>query len=111
MAPRSQAGTPSAPHLSRFPFCRNKVQQQILSHRLNTPTPPPSTCHPLDDGVSTKEESFPPSYSTLDLVHEEANEDSDPWDLPELKDTGVKWSGEAARLLPAQRDGLGGVGF
>lgn len=34
-----------------------------------------------------------PSYSTVDLVNEEPEDD--PWDLPELKDTGVKWSGEA----------------
>lgn len=26
----------------------------------------------------------------------EAPDDNDPWDLPELKDTGIKWSGEAA---------------
>lgn len=32
-----------------------------------------------------------PSYSTVDLVNEEPEED-DPWDLPELIDTGVKWS-------------------
>lgn len=110
MAPRSQAGTPAAPHLSRFPFCRNKVQQQIY-HMALTPPRLPSTCHPLDDGVSAKQESFPPAYSTLDLVHEETNEEDDPWDLPELKDTGVKWSGEAARLLPAEPDGLGRVGL
>lgn len=34
-----------------------------------------------------------PSYSTVDLVNE--SPEDDPWDLPELKDTGVKWSGEA----------------
>lgn len=32
----------------------------------------------------------------MDLVHQEPEEENDPWDLPELKDTGVKWSGEAA---------------
>ncbi|XP_022614807.1 sodium-dependent phosphate transport protein 2B-like [Seriola dumerili] len=31
-----------------------------------------------------------PSYSTVDLVNEDPEEN--PWDLPELKDTGVKWS-------------------
>lgn len=30
-----------------------------------------------------------PAYSTVDLVDEEPE---DPWDLPELKDTGVKWA-------------------
>lgn len=32
----------------------------------------------------------------MDLVHQEPEDENDPWDLPELKDTGVKWSGEAA---------------
>uniref|UniRef100_A0A8C5NAJ2 Sodium-dependent phosphate transport protein 2B n=1 Tax=Gouania willdenowi TaxID=441366 RepID=A0A8C5NAJ2_GOUWI len=44
----------------------------------------------LDDNASTKESTVLPAYSTVDLVHEEA--EADPWDLPELKDTGVKWS-------------------
>uniref|UniRef100_A0A8C5H790 Sodium-dependent phosphate transport protein 2B n=1 Tax=Gouania willdenowi TaxID=441366 RepID=A0A8C5H790_GOUWI len=42
------------------------------------------------DNASTKESTVLPAYSTVDLVHEEA--EADPWDLPELKDTGVKWS-------------------
>lgn len=46
--------------------------------------------------MPTKGEQFPPYYSTVDLVHQEPEEENDPWDLPELKDTGVKWSGEAA---------------
>ncbi|KAK5870439.1 hypothetical protein PBY51_025072 [Eleginops maclovinus] len=37
-----------------------------------------------------KESSVLPSYSTVDLVSEDREED--PWDLPELKDTGVRWS-------------------
>lgn len=49
----------------------------------------------LDDKTLAKEDAMPPSYSTLDLVSEEPPEE-DPWDLPELKDTGIKWSGEAA---------------
>uniref|UniRef100_A0A4W6E353 Sodium-dependent phosphate transport protein 2B n=1 Tax=Lates calcarifer TaxID=8187 RepID=A0A4W6E353_LATCA len=32
-----------------------------------------------------------PAYSTVDLVNEDADAD-DPWNLPELADTGVKWS-------------------
>lgn len=46
--------------------------------------------------MPTKGEQFPPYYSTADLVHQEPEEENDPWDLPELKDTGIKWSGEAA---------------
>uniref|UniRef100_A0A8C6VSR6 Sodium-dependent phosphate transport protein 2B n=1 Tax=Nothobranchius furzeri TaxID=105023 RepID=A0A8C6VSR6_NOTFU len=38
-----------------------------------------------------KEECVPSAYSTLDLVNEEPPEE-DPWVLPELKDTGIKWS-------------------
>uniref|UniRef100_A0A665VZA9 Sodium-dependent phosphate transport protein 2B n=1 Tax=Echeneis naucrates TaxID=173247 RepID=A0A665VZA9_ECHNA len=45
-----------------------------------------------------------PSYSTVDLVNGDPEED--PWDLPELKDTGVKWSeldtkGKIMRVLIA----------
>lgn len=34
-----------------------------------------------------------PAHSVLALIEEEP-EDADPWDMPELKDTGVPWSGE-----------------
>ncbi|XP_056234845.1 solute carrier family 34 member 2b [Seriola aureovittata] len=45
-----------------------------------------------------------PSYSTVDLVNEDPEEN--PWDLPELKDTGVKWSeldtkGKITRVVTA----------
>lgn len=62
------------------------TRQHAVAHFLTFPP----ACTPLDDNSSTKE--LPQSYSTVDLV----NEEQDPWDLPELKDTGVKWSGEAA---------------
>ncbi|XP_034566306.1 solute carrier family 34 member 2b [Notolabrus celidotus] len=45
----------------------------------------------LDDNISSKDIALPPAYSTVDLVNEDKDED-DPWDLPELKDTGVQWS-------------------
>uniref|UniRef100_A0A3Q2E598 Sodium-dependent phosphate transport protein 2B n=1 Tax=Cyprinodon variegatus TaxID=28743 RepID=A0A3Q2E598_CYPVA len=38
---------------------------------------------------------MPPPYSSVEMEKEKSTED-DPWDLPELKDTGIKWSGEAA---------------
>ncbi|XP_037624848.1 solute carrier family 34 member 2b [Sebastes umbrosus] len=44
----------------------------------------------LDDDGPAKDTAILPAYSTVDLVNEEP--DADPWDLPELKDTGVKWS-------------------
>ncbi|CAH2299935.1 sodium-dependent phosphate transport 2B isoform X1 [Pelobates cultripes] len=39
-------------------------------------------------------EDLPPSYSTLNLYNEKVEEEKefDPWDMPELKDTGMKWS-------------------
>ncbi|KAM9770886.1 solute carrier family 34 member 2a [Menidia menidia] len=39
----------------------------------------------------SKEVMASPSHSTLGLIEQES-EDVDPWDLPELKDTGVPWS-------------------
>lgn len=38
---------------------------------------------------------FPLSYSNLTLVRQQLEEEYDPWVLPELKDKGVKLSGEA----------------
>lgn len=52
----------------------------------------------LDEKSLSKEEHLPPAYSTLVLVKENEEAAEDPWDLPELKDTGVKWSGKAARF-------------
>ncbi|XP_070816889.1 solute carrier family 34 member 2b [Chaetodon trifascialis] len=47
----------------------------------------------LDEKTPTKDVAILPSYSTVDLVNEAPDPDEDnPWDLPELKDTGVKWS-------------------
>lgn len=57
------------------------------------PAPPP------DDKNTNKDPEIPPAYSTMDLVNEEKEQEDDPWDLPELADTGVKWSGEAAGPL------------
>ncbi|GAB0188240.1 sodium-dependent phosphate transport protein 2B [Grus japonensis] len=37
-----------------------------------------------------------PAFSTIALIDETRPEESDPWALPELQDTGVKWSGKAA---------------
>nr|XP_020487985.1 sodium-dependent phosphate transport protein 2B-like [Labrus bergylta] len=45
----------------------------------------------LDDNTMSKDMAILPAYSTVDLVNEDKDQD-DPWDLPELKDTGVKWS-------------------
>ncbi|XP_077964856.1 sodium-dependent phosphate transport protein 2B isoform X2 [Gasterosteus aculeatus] len=44
-----------------------------------------------NDNASAKDATILPAYSTVDLVNREPDGD-DPWDLPELKDAGVKWS-------------------
>ncbi|XP_059197387.1 solute carrier family 34 member 2b isoform X1 [Centropristis striata] len=59
----------------------------------------------LDDNTPTKDTAILPAYSTVDLVNEEPGGD-DPWDLPELKNTGVKWAdldtkGKIMRVLSA----------
>ncbi|KAK2835897.1 hypothetical protein Q5P01_016381 [Channa striata] len=45
----------------------------------------------LDDKTPYKDTAIVPAYSTVDLVNQDPDEDN-PWDLPELKDTGIKWS-------------------
>ncbi|XP_037530968.1 solute carrier family 34 member 2b [Nematolebias whitei] len=59
----------------------------------------------INDKAQGKDEVIPPAYSTLDLVNQTPAEE-DPWDLPELTDTGVKWSdldtkGKIIRVLTA----------
>lgn len=48
-----------------------------------------------DSGVPVTKIELLPSYSTATLIEEPAQVE-DPWDLPELQDTGVKWSGKQA---------------
>uniref|UniRef100_A0A4W5MM24 Sodium-dependent phosphate transport protein 2B n=1 Tax=Hucho hucho TaxID=62062 RepID=A0A4W5MM24_9TELE len=63
-------------------------------------TPSPT----LDDaGKAPKDSVVLPAYSTMDLVDKDPDED-DPWNLPELQDTGLKWSeldakGKVMRVL------------
>ncbi|KAL2089523.1 hypothetical protein ACEWY4_014211 [Coilia grayii] len=50
---------------------------------------------PLDrdgEGAKSKDGVILPAYSTAALVDDEQQESHDPWDLPALRDTGVKWS-------------------
>ncbi|XP_020013583.1 sodium-dependent phosphate transport protein 2B [Castor canadensis] len=44
-----------------------------------------------DSGTPVPKIELLPSYSTATLI-EEPTEVEDPWDLPELRDTGIKWS-------------------
>uniref|UniRef100_A0AAY4CDI2 Sodium-dependent phosphate transport protein 2B n=1 Tax=Denticeps clupeoides TaxID=299321 RepID=A0AAY4CDI2_9TELE len=58
---------------------------------------------PLDVATLSKDERVLPACSTVALV-EEPEEPGDPWDLPELRDTGLKWSdldtkGKCLRVL------------
>ncbi|XP_024277572.1 sodium-dependent phosphate transport protein 2B-like [Oncorhynchus tshawytscha] len=63
-------------------------------------TPSPT----LDDaGKAPKDSVVLSAYSTMDLVDKDLDED-DPWNLPELQDTGLKWSeldakGKVMRVL------------
>ncbi|XP_038572491.1 solute carrier family 34 member 2b [Micropterus salmoides] len=45
----------------------------------------------LDDNTPAKDTAILPAYSTVDLVNEDKDAE-DPWHLPELQDTGIKWS-------------------
>ncbi|XP_007550819.1 PREDICTED: sodium-dependent phosphate transport protein 2B-like [Poecilia mexicana] len=59
----------------------------------------------MSDKSKGKDKEMPPPYSSLDLENEEPPEE-DPWDLPALKDTGIKWSeldtrGKIMRVLTA----------
>lgn len=42
-----------------------------------------------------------PAHSTAALIIDEP-EETDPWDLPELKDTGIPWSGEDSPFIIVQ---------
>ncbi|XP_068449112.1 solute carrier family 34 member 2b [Clinocottus analis] len=58
-----------------------------------------------DDDAPAKDGAVLPAYSTVDLVSQDPDAD-DPWNLPELVDTGVKWSeldtkGKLMRVLTA----------
>lgn len=46
-----------------------------------------------DSGTPVAKIELLPSYSALVLI-EEPPEGNDPWDLPELQDNGIKWSGK-----------------
>ncbi|XP_053730316.1 sodium-dependent phosphate transport protein 2B-like [Synchiropus splendidus] len=52
-------------------------------HKVGT-----DSSHDLDRDA--KDLAVLPAYSTVDLVNDQPEDD--PWDLPELKDTGIKWS-------------------
>ncbi|XP_056133320.1 solute carrier family 34 member 2b isoform X2 [Lampris incognitus] len=64
-----------------------------------------SSCSFDDSNTPAKDSAVLPAYSTTDLMAKNPDEE-DPWDLPELKDTGLKWSeldtkGKILRVLTA----------
>ncbi|XP_034036446.1 solute carrier family 34 member 2b [Thalassophryne amazonica] len=61
--------------------------------------------HSRDSKSDCNDATILPAYSTVDLVNQDVG-NSNPWDLPDLKDTGVKWSeldtkGKILRVLTA----------
>ncbi|XP_038569526.1 sodium-dependent phosphate transport protein 2B-like [Micropterus salmoides] len=62
-----------------------------------------NNCREDPNGNKSTEVKVSPAHSVLALIEEEP-EDADPWDMPELKDTGVPWSaldtnGKVLRVL------------
>ncbi|XP_040822259.1 sodium-dependent phosphate transport protein 2B [Ochotona curzoniae] len=55
------------------------------------PAPPTKDKDKSDSNAPSTKIELLPSYSTVALIEEPA-EDNDPWNLPELQDTGIKWS-------------------
>uniref|UniRef100_A0AAV2LHP5 Uncharacterized protein n=1 Tax=Knipowitschia caucasica TaxID=637954 RepID=A0AAV2LHP5_KNICA len=52
---------------------------------------PPETMETQSPRKRKKERQASPAHSTVDLINEQKME-NDPWDMPELNDTGVPWS-------------------
>ncbi|XP_053182585.1 solute carrier family 34 member 2a [Scomber japonicus] len=62
------------------------------SLRLPQPAPPQNKSKEDEShGNDSKDVNASPAHSTVGLIETE-QEETDPWDLPELKDTGVPWS-------------------
>lgn len=88
MAPRPEEESVSPAALSTFPLSRIIPASVLLPHPLTLP-------HALTSlGEKGSIKDVVPARSTMDLVDAD-----DPWDFPELKDTGIKWSGETGRLV------------
>ncbi|XP_069833590.1 sodium-dependent phosphate transport protein 2B isoform X1 [Dendropsophus ebraccatus] len=76
--------------MAPFPEFQNPVQEN-MGHLPKYSVSPPNdhTDHPPEYGI----ESLPPAYSTMSLCKDKSEEQEiDPWEMPELKSTGPKWS-------------------
>ncbi|XP_029788430.1 sodium-dependent phosphate transport protein 2B isoform X2 [Suricata suricatta] len=68
----------------------NKYTEGATSQQSTTPGKVKDTS-PNESGAPVTKIELLPSYSTVALI-EEPTAVEDPWDLPELQDTGIKWS-------------------
>lgn len=68
----------------------NKYMEGDTSQQSTTPGKGKDTSQ-NDSGTPVTKIELLPSYSTVALI-EEPTAVEDPWDLPELRDTGIKWS-------------------
>ncbi|XP_027945225.1 sodium-dependent phosphate transport protein 2B [Eumetopias jubatus] len=68
----------------------SKYMEGATSQQSTTPGKGKET-NKNDTGTPVTKIELLPSYSTVALI-EESTEVADPWDLPELQDTGIKWS-------------------
>ncbi|XP_053314311.1 sodium-dependent phosphate transport protein 2B isoform X2 [Spea bombifrons] len=77
--------------MAPFPELENHVDSTDLAELpRQTDVCPDSNGNPPG---SSSAETLPPSYSTLSLYKDKAEEEAfDPWEMPELKNTGPKWS-------------------
>uniref|UniRef100_A0A667G4Z4 Sodium-dependent phosphate transport protein 2B n=1 Tax=Lynx canadensis TaxID=61383 RepID=A0A667G4Z4_LYNCA len=69
----------------------NKYMEGDTSQQSTTPGKGKDTSQIDDSGTPVTKIELLPSYSTVALI-EEPTAVEDPWDLPELRDTGIKWS-------------------
>ncbi|XP_044140127.1 sodium-dependent phosphate transport protein 2B-like isoform X1 [Bufo gargarizans] len=81
--------------MAPFPEFQNHISEDKGNLPKYPDLPPISNADPPNDNVSTHDpESLPPAYSTVALCKDTSEEEQefDPWEMPELKSTGPKWS-------------------
>ncbi|XP_069600746.1 sodium-dependent phosphate transport protein 2B isoform X2 [Ranitomeya imitator] len=89
-----------ASFLSSFPFPTPvSPQYQTMApfpefqHRIPEGVDDPPKYTPNNDNANPTPDSLPPAYSTVSLYNDKSeNQEIDPWEMPELKSTGPKWS-------------------
>lgn len=71
----------------------NKFIEGASGPQSSVPAKDKETSKTNDSGTPVAKIELLPSYSTVVLIEEHPG-GTDPWDLPELQDTGLKWSGK-----------------